>query len=94
MEDFSQSAKLMLPEEFEPLLFVADALGQEAFAQQTSRSRGGSPKKLGHGPGERPWPSDGWECGRHFAHFLCAAGYGWREDAAQSADLTLGSKSS
>jgi hypothetical protein len=38
MEDLSQSAKLMLPEDFEPLLFVADALGQEAFAQQTSRS--------------------------------------------------------
>ena len=38
-------------------------------------------KKLGHGPGERPWPSDGWEFGRRFAHFLCAAGLWRREDA-------------
>ena len=44
-------------------------------------AHGVSPKKLSHGPGERPWLSDGWECGRRFAHFLCAAGYGWREDA-------------
>jgi hypothetical protein len=81
MKFSSQPAKATPPEQFEPLLFVADALGQEAFAQQTSRSQSGSPKKLSHGPGERPWLSDGWEFGRRFAHFLCAAGYGWREDA-------------